>query len=148
MGITVGEQPVSKRWIVTLAFIATAPASAAAQFTTFIAPPNPVKDSIVAAVAAEQKATADSVTRAQITNMKSWVDSAAGVAVKPASDTAFAVKTITTTTATPTVSQADGVIAPNTASPLPFLLVLGVAAMLLGAFLNRPRPRPIRIDEK
>src|SRR3954465_6138270 len=82
------EQSVSNRWIVSLILIATVPAAAAAQFTTFITPPNPAKDSIKAAVAAEQKAITDSVSRAQIANMKTWVDSAAGIVVPP-TDTTF-----------------------------------------------------------
>jgi hypothetical protein len=135
------SSPVSNRWILTLAFIALAPASAAAQFTTFIAPPNPVKDSIQAVVAAEQKAAADSVTRAQIANMKTWVDSAAGVVV-PATDTAFAVQTVTATTET-----SGGLMAPDTASPVPFLLASGLMGLLIGLYLvRRPRPKAQRLD--
>jgi hypothetical protein len=138
------EQPVSNRWIVALAFLAIAPAAAAAQFTTFIAPPNPVKDSIKAAIVAEQKATTDSLTRAQITDMKTWVDSAAGVPPAVASDSIFA----TNTSASATAMSANGTVAPSTASPLPFLLVLGGAAMLLGAALmRRPRPAVRRISD-
>lgn len=135
---------MSKRWILSLILIAAAPAAASAQFTTFIAPPNPAKDSIKAVVAAEQKAVSDSITRAQVANMKTWVDSAAGVAVPPA-DTAFKVQTITGDTVTMTSS---GLVAPNTASPVPFLLLTGVLGMLLGvAMLRRPQPKPQRIDE-
>lgn len=137
------SSPVSNRWILTLAFIALAPASAAAQFTTFIAPPNPVKDSIQAVVAAEQKAAADSVTRAQIANMKTWVDSAAGVVV-PATDTAFAVQTVTATTET-----SGGLVAPDTASPVPFLLASGLMGLLIGLYLvRRPRPKAQRLDRR
>src|SRR6185436_7894799 len=89
------SSPVSKRWILSLILIASAPAVAAAQFTTFITPPNPAKDSIKAAVVAVQKTTADSVNRAQIANMKTWVDSAAGVVVPPV-DTAFRAQAIVT----------------------------------------------------
>jgi hypothetical protein len=135
---------VSNRLIVALFIIATAPSVAAAQFTTFIAPPNPVKDSIKAVVAAEQKAAADSITRAQITNMKTWVDSAAGVVVPP-TDTAFSVQTVTASTVIPT----SGVVAPNTASAVPFMLATGILGMLLGVYIvSRPRPRPRRIDER
>lgn len=137
------SSPVSNRWILTLAFIALAPASAAAQFTTFIAPPNPVKDSIQAVVAAEQKAAADSVTRAQIANMKTWVDSAAGVVV-PATDTAFAVQTVTATTET-----SGGLVAPDTASPVPFLLASGLMGLLIGLYLvRRPRAKAQRLDRR
>jgi hypothetical protein len=137
---------VSKRWILSLIILAVAPAAAAAQFTTFITPPNPAKDSIKAAVVAEQKALTDSVTRAQIANMKTWVDSAAGVVVPPV-DTAFVVPTIvgdTLMTATST-----GLIAPNTASPVPFLLLTGVLGMLIGvAMVRRPQAKAQRIHEE
>ncbi|MEO5567977.1 MAG: hypothetical protein ABIR92_05770 [Gemmatimonadaceae bacterium] len=134
---------MSNRLIATLFILALAPATAAAQFTTFISPPNPVKDSIKAAVVAEQKATVDSVTRAQIANMKTWVDSAAGIVVPP-TDTAFVVKTITGDTVTPVITS-SGMVAPNTASPVPFLLVTGVLGMLLGiAMVRRPQPKPSR----
>ena len=134
------------RWILTLIDIAAVPATAAAQFTTFITPPNPAKDSIKAAVIAEQAAVTDSVTRAQIANMKTWVDSAAGVVVPP-TDTAFRVQTITGDTLTMT---ATGLVAPNTASPVPFLLLTGILGMLLGiAMVRRPQPKaqPIPKDE-
>lgn len=134
---------MSNRWIVALAMIAAAPAAAAAQFTTFIAPRNPVRDSIKSAVVAERKALSDSITRAQITNMKTWVDSAAGIAAMPAVDTSFGFKTTTQTT----TAVSNGIVAPATASPLPFLLVIGGSAMLLGlALLRRPQLKPRRTD--
>ena len=138
---------MSNRLIATLFILALAPATAAAQFTTFISPPNPVKDSIKAAVVAEQKAAVDSVTRAQIANMKTWVDSAAGIVV-PATDTAFIVKTITGDTVTAVV-RSSGMVAPNTASPVPFLLATGILGMLLGiAMLRRPQPKPSRVANR
>jgi hypothetical protein len=137
---------VSKRWFLSLIFVASAPAAAAAQFTTFITPPNPAKDSIKAAVVAEQKAVSDSITHAQIANMKTWVDSAAGVVVPP-TDTAFRVQTVTGDTVRTMTSK--GVVAPNTASPLPFLFVTGLAGLLLGFVMVRsPRPRQRRYDER
>jgi hypothetical protein len=137
---------VSKRWILSLIFIAAAPAAAAAQFTTFITPPNPAKDSIKAAVVAEQKAITDSVNKAQIANMKTWVDSAAGVVVPPA-DTAFRAQAVLTDSLTTTAS--NGLVAPNTASPVPFFLLTGILAMLLGiAMARRPQPRAHRIEEE
>src|SRR3954466_10484675 len=93
-GVSQWSSPVSKSWILSLILIASAPAAAAAQFTTFITPPNPAKDSIKAAVVAEQKAVTDSVSRAQVANMKTWVDSAAGVVVPP-TDTAFRMASVT-----------------------------------------------------
>ena len=143
--ITAVEQPVSKCWILSLIFVASAPAAAAAQFTTFITPPNPVKDSIQAAVVADQKAVTDSITHAQITNMKTWVDSAAGIVVPP-SDTAFRVLTVAGDTVT---VKSSGMVAPNTASPVPFLFATGLAGLLLGFLMVRsPRPKVRRYDER
>src|SRR4051812_19625936 len=110
--------------------LSTAPAVAAAQFTTFIAPPNPVKDSIKASVVAEQKAIADSATRAQISNLKSWVDSTAGIAVPPA-DTTLVANTANGTIDT-IATPRGGMMAPATASPLPVLLAGGLALMIFG----------------
>jgi hypothetical protein len=137
---------MSKRWILSLILIATMPAAAAAQFTTFITPPNPAKDSVKAAVIAEQKAVTDSVNRAQIANMKTWVDSAAGVVVPP-TDTAFAVQTITGDTVVMTPS--NGLVAPNTASGVPFLLLTGILGVLLGlSMVRRPQAKARRVDEE
>jgi hypothetical protein len=134
---------VSNRWMVALVVIAAAPAAAAAQFTTFIAPPNPIKDSVKAVVVAEQKAVTDSITHAQITDMKTWVDSAAGIAAIPPVDTTLGVRATTQTTTAVT----NGVVAPATASPLPFLLVIGGSAMLIGlVLLRRPQLKPRRAD--
>jgi hypothetical protein len=139
------EQPVSKRWILSLIFVATVPAVAAAQFTTFITPPNPAKDSIKAAVVAEQKAITDSVNRAQIANMKTWVDSAAGVVVPPV-DTSVHQTLLTDSVTTMT---SNGIVAPNTASPVPFLLLTGILGLLLGiAMVRRPQEKPQPIDDE
>lgn len=135
---------MSNRWIFALALLAAAPAAASAQFTTFIARPNPVKDSIKAAVVAQQKSMSDSITHAQITDMKTWVDSAAGIVAIPAIDTTLPARTTITQT---TTAVSNGMVAPATASPLPFLLVFGGSAMLLGlALLRRPELKPRRVD--
>lgn len=133
---------MKRRWIVGLASVIMA-APASAQFTTFIAPPSPVKDSIKAAVAAGQRSGADSITHAQIADMKLWVDSVAGLTpVRPAvgavvQDTVPKIAT----------AVSNGVIAPETASPLPLLLVLGGSAVLLGlTLMRRPAVEPRRID--
>jgi hypothetical protein len=151
-----GSRTVSKRWIVALAVMAVMPAAAKAQITTFIAPPNPVKDSIKAAAVAEQRATADSITHAQITDMKAWVDSAAGVApIAARTDTktwvdsaaATSLSTSADTSGRSVTSTSNGIIAPSTASPLPFILVLGTAAMVLGlVLLGGPALQQKRVD--
>ena len=140
---------MSRRWIVALASVVIA-APAPAQFTTFIAPPSPVKDSIKAAVVAQQHAAADSITRAQITDMKTWVDSAAGLVapVRPTDTTSARDTTLTKNNTTVARSTVPGAaLAPETASPLPFMLVIGVAAMLLGlAMMRKPSLLYRRID--
>ena len=79
------------------------PGIARAQFTTFIPPVNKTADSVKAAVVAEQKVQQDSVTTAQMTNMKTWVDSAAGILPTPVTavdSLGVATKTTTTTPST------------------------------------------------
>src|SRR6266581_5369218 len=61
--------------------LALAPSAAVGQFTTFIPRQTKAQDSAKAAVATQQRARADSVTAAHLTNMKTWVDSASGVVV-------------------------------------------------------------------
>ena len=62
-----------------------ASAVAQAQFTTFIAPKPRIADSVkVVRTVQQRQAQADSVTSAQIANMKMWVDSAAGMPAQPA----------------------------------------------------------------
>src|SRR5258708_327205 len=132
---------VSNRWTIALVLIAAAPAVAAAQFTTFIAPPSPIKDSNKAAVVTEQKSMSDSITHARITDMKTWVDSAAGIAAIPAIDTAHNARTTTQVT----TAVSNGVVAPATGSQLPFLLLIGGSAMLVRlALLRRPQWKPRR----
>lgn len=120
------------RLFASLALVALAPGAAAAQFTTFVAPPPKVDTVIVADTAVVVTApTADSLARANINNMKAWVDSAAGdavdlrtepVAVAPMPEPGY---------------FADGSPAPNTATPLPLLVVLGAGAIGAGALLLR-----------
>ena len=135
---------VRRIWILALASAVLA-SPAQAQFTTFIAPPSPVKDSIKIAAAASQR-SADSITRAQITDMKTWVDSAAGLPqVKPADSAATkrdTAKTPVATTPAVATTVSNGVIAPQTASALPLLLVLGLSALLVGAMLTWRQARP------
>jgi hypothetical protein len=107
------------------------PAAAAAQFTTFVAPPERVDTVIVFDTV--RVADADSVSRASINNMKAWVDSAAGDAVD--------LRTVTDSPTTPDRVPAftDGAPAPDTATPLPLLLTLGAGAIGVGTVLLRRR---------
>lgn len=122
------------------------PSIAAAQFTTFIPPRNKVADSVKAVVAAQQQVQQDSITHAQIANMKTWVDSAAGLPPVP---TTVADSVAQTLPATPAASVAttdtstfrNGSRAPATASALPLVAAVGAAALLLGALLLRSGAR-------
>lgn len=164
--------------------------TAGAQFTAAVAPPK-------AKAKVDTTARQDSVRRAavalaaRVTDMKRWVDSAAGVALPPESDSAKAATpaSVSTRPATkdsvilnrnarirsdsaasiatvevhdstgpggdstasrvpPTSSRqrrggettryAAGAPAPNTATELPLLALLGAAALLAGVALRRP----------
>lgn len=115
-----------------MALVALAPGAASAQFTTFVAPPQRV-DTVVVIDTVAAAPSADSVARANINNMKAWVDSAAGDAVdlrnRPVSDSPLP----------PAGDFVDGAPAPDTATPLPLLLAIGAGAMGAGAFLLRRR---------
>jgi hypothetical protein len=124
---------VSFRRMLVLALIAGFPGIAGAQFTTFIPPKNKVADSVKAAVVAQQKAQEDSVVSTQITNMRTWVDSAAGLV--PTTTTAADSLAQRTATAAETTTFANGSRAPATASWLPLLALGGAAALLAGLFL-------------
>ena len=58
----------------------TSPTMLWAQFTTFIPPQNKAADSAKSAVVVQQRVQADSIMKVKLTDMKVWVDSAAGVA--------------------------------------------------------------------
>lgn len=127
---------MSYRRLVLLA-LAILPGTAAAQFTTFIPPKTKAQDSVKAAVVAVQRARDDSVTVAALTNMKTWVDSAAGIAVP--STRADSLLRADSLAHPPAVSEnttfRDGSRAPSTASNLPLLALIGAAALGLGVFL-------------
>lgn len=126
-----------------LVLIALFPAVASAQFTTFV-PPVAKTDSVKAAAVAQTKAARDSITHTTLTNMKAWVDSAAGT-VATTTDTMAASSTATPATAAAsssgTTSFSNGALAPNTASPLPLIALVGLAALSLGTVLLAGRPR-------
>jgi hypothetical protein len=139
--------------LLALASIVLIPAPASAQFTTFIVPPPKAKvDSAKAVIAAAQSAHADSAARMTISDMKAWVDSAAGAtsaapAIQAADTTAAPVPAEVTKAprSTPTTTRfSDGALAPSTASPLPALAVAGFALIIVGGALLRLRPKRIR----
>ena len=121
--------------------------SAGAQFTTVVAPPPAQKQAVAAQAARAAEVPRDTGRRATLQAMSAWVDSVAGVAaptgtvsdsiggdVVTDSDSA-AVPAATSTESAGTTRFADGAKAPNTASPLPIMLLAGLGAMLLGIWL-------------
>ena len=99
--------------------------AATAQITTYIAPPRPAMTPQM--VASADSARKDSVAAVAVTNMKAWVDSAAGVTV-PASVGDSAVDP-----GKPELTTfSHGAIAPNTASSLPALALFGIVVALAG----------------
>ena len=138
--------------IAVLAFSTLLPGTVAAQFTTFTPPRQRVDTTRVAQTPAQQQqATADSIARVTITNMKAWVDSAAGDVVvnrvdstgRPVAATGPVTSGNTGRTATPaesTMAFRDGARAPDTATYLPLLVLVGTGALGVGVVLLRWRP--------
>jgi hypothetical protein len=131
----------------TLALAALTPVSSKAQFTTYVSPTRPNIDSAKAATVAVQRARTDSTARASITNMKAWVDSAAGVAQTSPVDTTPAATPAPAPAPAPaaptknTTSFHNGAMAPATASYLPLIALLGLASLSVGIVLLAGRKR-------
>lgn len=120
------------RRILMVAVLACAARPAAAQITTYVAPPRPSAESRQL-IASADSARRDSLERATLTNMTAWVDSAAGVTVpSTVGDSVDPGRPVTT--------FADGSVAPNTASPLPLLMLVGAVAFGAGIVLLGRRP--------
>ena len=126
---------MSYRRLLALVMLAGMPATAAAQFTTFIPPQVRVADSVKAVVAAAQKAQTDSAVSMQLTNMKTWVDSAAGITTPPVTATDSATVGLTPAAAAETTTFSNGARAPETASDLPTLALIGAVLLGLGTIL-------------
>jgi hypothetical protein len=145
------EDTVKYSALVVLGFSTLLPATAVGQFTTYT-PPRPPVDSVrVRPTPAQQQAAADSVTRVAITNMKAWVDSAAGdVVVNRVDSTGRPVAApgpVTsgaagrdTARSESTTAFREGAPAPDTATWLPLLVLVGTGAIGIGALLLRWRP--------
>jgi hypothetical protein len=139
---------VKHQKLVILAFSTLLPATALGQFTTFVTPPRPRVDTTqVQATPAQQRATTDSLSRVAITNMKAWVDSAAGDVVVNRTDSAgrpiAATGTVTSGTTAAVESTTvfrDGARAPDTATWLPLMVLIGTGALGVGVVLLRWRP--------
>ena len=105
---------------------------ASAQITTYVAPPRPAAAD-PAVIATADSVRRDSLAQVAMTNMKEWVDSAAGIAVPERVGDSLPPVAVTT--------FEDGAVAPATASELPTLALVGFVFLLLGAGLvvNRPK---------
>lgn len=135
--------------LVILAFSTLLPATALGQFTTFVTPPRPRVDTARAqpVTPAQQQAAADSMARVAITNMKAWVDSAAGDVVvnridstgRPVAATGPVTAGSRTAAESTTVFR-EGARAPDTATWLPLLVLIGTGAIGVGVVLLRWRP--------
>lgn len=119
---------------------------AGAQFTTYVAPPAPKPADSARVVAATGTVPGDTARRVEITNMKAWVDSAAGQVVgrhlTSNEPVPGATVTTTSTTTASTTTFRDGSRAPDTATPLPTLALLGAASLAAGLMLLRGRRAP------
>lgn len=111
--------------------------AASAQITTYVAPPRPLAPS-AAMVAAADSAQRDSTAQVAMTNMKAWVDSAAGVSVPTHVGDSV---TVADSTRRVTETFVDGSVAPSTASYLPALALFGTLTLAAGAGLLLKRPR-------
>ena len=105
---------------------------ASAQLTTYVAPSRPPAPD-PAVVAATDSARRDSLAAVAMTNMKEWVDSAAGIAVPESVGDSLPPVSVT--------AFEDGSVAPATASDLPTLALVGFVFLLLGAGLVANRPK-------
>lgn len=139
--------------ILSFASIVLISSPASAQFTTFIVPPPKAKvDSAKAVIAAAQTAHADSAARLTLSDMKAWVDSAAGATsagtpVPPVDTMAAPLRTDVSPAPASSPSStrfSDGAIAPSTASPLPALALAGFALIIIGGALLRLQPKRIK----
>ena len=132
-------------------------ATAGAQFTTVVAPPPAQKQAVAVAEAKKAVVPSDTGHRATLQAMSAWVDSVAGTpAPAVVTDSAagdVALSSDSAAAPTPrsegagTTRFADGARAPNTASPLPLVLVAGLGTLLVGAWLlvtgRRPATAPV-----
>jgi hypothetical protein len=141
---------VNNRACLVMALVALLPGAASAQVTTFVAPSHKSVDSAKAVVATAARAAADTSRRTTLTNMKAWVDSAAAtVAARPAAPAAAPAAAPTRdTTAHPaaprpsaTTTFKNGAPAPATASALPLIALVGLAALSIGTVMVASRDR-------
>ena len=114
---------------------------ASAQFTGLVTPP-PRPAPPVELIARAGDVQADTTAAARMTDMKAWVDSAAvAVAAQSPQDTTAPPAVVVTPVAPVPHEEVsafrDGAPAPDTATPLPALLLLGAGLVAGGAALRR-----------
>ena len=135
--------------ILAAALVAFAP-SAHAQFTGVVVPPKKEAPAVTDSAAVVAAAQADRQT--QLQDMRAWVDSAAaslGVQAATADSTAPVATTTVesqgSVATTASVGSMDsGMRAPDTASMLPLIMLIGAVFLSAGTFLvctRRPRPQ-------
>jgi hypothetical protein len=116
---------------------------ASAQFTGLVTPPpRPAPPAEIVARAGD--VTADTTASQRMTDMKEWVDSAAvAVAAQAPQDTTTPPPVIVETPPAaepapePVTEFREGAPAPDTATPLPLLALLGAGLVAAGAALRR-----------
>jgi hypothetical protein len=138
------------------AVLALCSVEASAQFTGVVVPPKPKVDLTADTTPKTVAQMRDSVAHVNLTNMKDWVDSAASALGVPAApvvtDSAAArapvpppVPPPLARTEDPTIAARgttefrEGAAAPNTATPIPLLALLGILSLAGGLWLLRPR---------
>lgn len=112
--------------------------AAGAQITTFVAPPRSSEPQMVAMIDSTRK---DSVAMVQLTNMKAWVDSAAGVTVPSGVGAVDSTALVNDPGRPVAITFSDGSVAPATASALPAIMVVGFVVFAAGTVLLATRPR-------
>lgn len=145
------------RYAIALTALLIVPAlSASAQFTAVVAPPPAQKQAVAMAAAKKAEVPRDTGRRATLQAMSAWVDSVAGSSAPAAIviDSVGGDVVAAKDSVTPPVEKqgttrfADGARAPNTASALPLVMIAGLGALLIGAWLvgagRRPTPAVAR----
>ena len=139
---------MSYRRLIILALLGALPTISWAQITTFIPPQTKAAEAAKTVALARERARTDSVMRIRLSDMKAWVDSAAGsvavpnTATDPAATptTARTVTVIDTARVSATVPDSvvrvhHGARAPDTASDLPMLALIGAIALAIGTVM-------------
>lgn len=131
------------RFALAAALLAFMPLTASAQFTAVITPPKKEQPVVVAQATPQQR---DSVQKVKLTDMKEWVDSAATALSSKApltTDSTVVVTRPAPVSATPashhSVASSKSTTLPDTASPLPFVALLGLGMIIAGLLLMRRR---------